>query len=284
MAKKIGIDRFEHMEPAQPAIYRQHETLIRIYKLIREGFQAEIDQVFDNVSEKIGMVITTSLPFRMQIKSHKIVNAEVMLAQNEKASLYHSELNSVLAKMNGKETSKVSDGNYELYAFWHDALKMKLKTSWMEPVHFRGILDKPAAYELGKYSWMEPVHWFDPRLDLVLDEKIVISAIDEVYPDLRLEERVFSIRKDLYRQMTGVTEPVHQPSFPGVREPVHVPGTREPAHFRDILRERDFPGIIKALYEAREPVHFRGIPEIGRHPDSAKILAELSEVLKKYGF
>ena len=38
----------------------------------------------------------------------------------------------------------------------------------------------------------EPVHWFDPGLKLPVEELILVSVIDEVYPELRLVDKINS--------------------------------------------------------------------------------------------
>ena len=41
----------------------------------------------------------------------------------------------------------------------------------------------------------EPVHWFDPSRVLATKEKLVITAIDEVYPELQLVNRLSATRR-----------------------------------------------------------------------------------------
>jgi hypothetical protein len=52
---------------------------------------------------------------------------------------------------------------------------------------------------------MEPAHWFEPGLAAVQD-KVVIAAIDEVYSDLRLAERIASVKVAVRPE---VMEPAH---------------------------------------------------------------------------
>jgi hypothetical protein len=60
----------------------------------------------------------------------------------------------------------------------------------------------------------EPAHWFDAGIALAKEEEILIPAIDEVYPELKLAERIALGRQE---------------------RRFRIPGIREPAHFREIL-------------------------------------------------
>jgi hypothetical protein len=59
------------------------------------------------------------------------------------------------------------------------------------------------------YSWREPAHWFDPRIKISMEEAVLIEAIDEVYPELKLTERVASTRENLRMVRPEVKEPAH---------------------------------------------------------------------------
>ncbi len=94
---------------------------------------------------------------------------------------------------------------------------------WKEPVHFKpgeiaasiqGELASRFAGRVGGHG--EPVHWFDPGYVIAAEEAILIHAIDEVYPELRLADRVTTSRQ----AARGFVPPE-----------VH-----EPAHFRQIER------------------------------------------------
>lgn len=78
----------------------------------------------------------------------------------------------------------------------------------MEPAHFRELrLAERAPYEIIRESH-EPAHWLDPRIALAAEETVLISAIDAVYPELRLAERVRQ-----YRRGAGFTR--EMPAAPG---------------------------------------------------------------------
>jgi hypothetical protein len=81
---------------------------------------------------------------------------------------------------------------------------------------------------------MEPAHWFDWRITLRPEETMLISVIDEVYPDLSLASRVSAIRE--------------QGRYSIVR-----PEVLEPAHFNRTEAIKDNPAelltAVKALLE-----------------------------------
>ena len=99
---------------------------------------------------------------------------------------------------------------------------------WKEPVHFKpgeiaaSIQGELASRFTGRVpGYGEPVHWFDPGYVIAAEEAILISAIDEVYPELRLANRVaFS------RQAARGFVP---------------PEVHEPAHFRQLERALESP-------------------------------------------
>ena len=96
------------------------------------------------------------------------------------------------------------------------------------------------------------------------EEAILIAAIDEVYPELRLVERVSAARQ-VRRGLIGpgIPEPAHLAQLtPGVREPAHQPGVLEPVHIG--------PGI-------REPAHFQPADRM------AQFAQELAALMKRFG-
>lgn len=75
------------------------------------------------------------------------------------------------------------------------------------------------------WSRLEPAHWFDPGQIIAGEEKVLISALDEVYPELRLGDRVAATRAEIVG--------------PGVREPAHFrrPGQLESSKAAEVLAE-----------------------------------------------
>ena len=178
-------------------------------------------------------------------------------------------------QMSGKQAGKVKAGDYGLQLLWYEALKLKLKTDWMEPAHFHwmepahfpGVGIRPEILEQLSVrvppEVQEPAHWFDGGIALGKEEEVLISAIDEVYPELKLADRIAAGRQDTR---------------------FRVPGIREPAHFRQLLEQivearsagRLGPGV-------REPAHFRQLAEILERDEAVQLLTELVAALKKLG-
>ena len=223
-------DPLFHTEPAHPGVIKLHEDLVAIYRLIREQHQAAIDRAFDDVSRQIGFVIMTTLPVKMGVDGATVTTS--LVGENLPGTLFDRTFSEILQSFDVSK-GQVADGTYELYLIWYEALKLKLHTDWMEPAHIpgRGQIDvaqrlRPGVGEVvGQRPGFgpgvrEPAHWFDGSIVLQLNEVLVISAIDEVYPELRLVDRIKDARR------------IRVPATFG-------PGVREPAHFRQFLDRFD---------------------------------------------
>jgi hypothetical protein len=81
-------------------------------------------------------------------------------------------MSAVLKPLHGEPLPTGIAGTYTLNLLWFDALKLKLRTDWMEPVHYlAGISAESIGPQVAVksvatniYSWREPAHWFDPRI------------------------------------------------------------------------------------------------------------------------
>jgi hypothetical protein len=268
MNERIMTRGFPWGEPAHPGIVKQFDDLTTIYKVIRSLFQDGIDRAFDRVSRDIGFVVSTTLPVTCEIIDGK--TAQWTMAEPLKGSLFEGAMLDAM-KRPQVDTAKgpipdpwkgVSAGQYPLYLVWFDALKLKLRKDWLEPVHYLredviGMVSQAAARVRPEVQ--EPAHWFLPSVVLAADEKILISAIDEVYPELRLAERIANTRQAL----RGVR--------PEVMEPAHV---RTPLVAELALRE------IGNIFKRVGP----GIPEPAHHLRAERdILAEIEAVVRKFG-
>ena len=244
----VELDR-NPQEQAPPMLVALHEYLVAIYQFIREKYQAKIDETFDAVSRQVGFVVTTTVPVDIEIgKDRKIVSV-TMGADNLKGSLFEK----VGDLLSTKEAvpGKVAAGKYRIYLLWYPALKLKLRTDFMEPAHLtawkepahpglQGTLQAEASRYVGRVPHIgEPVHWFNPGYVIPAEEAILIHAIDEVYPELRLADRISAGRQAA----------------------------------RAVLR----PGI-------REPAHFRQLDKALESEQGQNIAAEISAVLRRYGF
>jgi len=243
---------FDPHEPAHPMIVALHDNLIAIYKFIREKYQAKIDETFDEVSRQIGFVVTTTVPVDLEIGDDRKLKTVTVGADNLKGTLFE-KIGAVLSTQDPMP-GKVAPGKYRIYLLWYPALKLKLRTDFMEPAHLTawkepahlsaGLLSslqaELATRFVGKVpSYGEPVHWFDPGYVIAAEEAVLIHAIDEVYPELRLADRITMGRQ-------------------AARVPVR-PEIPEPAHFRQ---------LEKALESDK----------------GQNIAAEISAVLRRYGY
>jgi hypothetical protein len=278
--KMANIKKRDWVEPAHPVIVQRFNDLVNIYKYLKIGFQEKINNAFDSVSKQIGFVITTTMPVTVRVSEQGKIEKVELGSNGLHGTLFDREFAGLLKELSGKPEDKVASGCYSLYLIWHDALKLKLRADWVEPAHFRvfqvASLQTAVADERLRQvrpEVKEPAHWFDAGIALVEDEEILISAIDEVYGDLKLAERIASARQES-RQF-----------IPGIREPAHFsPGVREPAHYLNIIEnvlemtayQRLSPGI-------REPAHYRRLENLLENAQAQQMIAELKAVITKYG-
>ncbi|GLI39946.1 hypothetical protein KI811_01770 [Geobacter hydrogenophilus] len=256
------------VEPAHPVLVRRFDDLVDIYRFIKDAIQPKIDKVFDKVSQQIGFVVTTTLPVTMQINADGKIEKVELGAGNLQGTVFEREFAPITKELTGNSPGKVAAGSYSLFFLWHEALKLKLKADWIEPAHFipdrlRDVVQQAVPEELVP-GVREPAHWFDAGIALAREEEILIAAIDEVYTDLKLAERIAVARRENLK---------------------FVPGIREPAHFRDMLEEVIVArsGAQQLVPGIREPAHFRRLAELLDREDALRLVAELTEVLKKYG-
>ena len=197
-----------------------------VYTRLRDKYQVEIDKAFDRVSRQIGYVVATAIPVVLEVGGKGKPNKLSITPQHLKGTLFDKELTAALGPM-ADDPIPLGAGTYSLYLIWRDALKLRLRTDWIEPAHYRrpGVeveVSAQIARMVGPRP--EPVHWFDPGISLAAEEAVVISVIDEVYPELRLAERVSFARRLVP---------------PEVKEPAHVRPGLEPGPERaaEVLKE-----------------------------------------------
>ena len=243
------------VEPAHPVIVVLHDDLVSIYRFIRDNYQAAIDQKFDEVSRQIGFVVATAVPVAVEIGEKGAIKSAAVSAKNLQGTLFDGIAKTVGAakEIPAKAGKFVSPGTYNIYLLWYPALKLKFRTEWMEPAHLAAHWKEPAHLGVAwkepvhtGVGWKEPVHlkpgeiaaslqgevasrfvgrvgghgepvhWFDPGYVIAAEEAVLIHAIDEVYPELRLADRVA-----ISRQAARGFVP---------------PEVHEPAHFRQLER------------------------------------------------
>lgn len=224
-------------EPAHPGVIRLYDDLIQVYRAMRK-MQPDIDAAFDSVAKQIGYLVTTTLPVRVDVADGKVKSARLD-GETLKGTLFEHGLSGFLKDLTAKQFADVPAGSYRLYLIWYNALKLKLRRDWIEPAHvvqslLNSLVAAPVAVAGGisaiRPEIMEPVHWFDPGLTIAIEDAVVILAIDEVYPELRLSERIAADRLTIRKIRPEVMEPVH---------------------FRDILKERDLFADLKQVLARR---------------------------------
>ncbi len=276
-------------EPAHVSLVRQFEDLVAILKYFRDKGQEVIDRGFDRVSSQIGFVVATTLPVTVELNERgKIVHLGVR-GEHLEGTLFDTELLPALKKVLGGDpipAVKESKGTYDFYLLWFDALKLKLGSGRFrpppEPAHFRVIEElarfrpppEPAHYrpleelarlrpslDLGRFRPPpEPAHWFDPGILISEAEQVVIVALDEVYPELRLVERISSYR----RGEEVALNPQPLPPKALAKELAKVLGPLPDPWKEELL------DVIR---------RYGPVPD----PWRAKMLEELIEVIRRYG-
>lgn len=211
-------------EPAHPGVIRLYDDLIQVYRIMRER-QKEIDAAFDRVAAQIGFVVTTTLPVRVEVADEGAVKKSFFDSDALRGTLFEKELAGFVQELTRKPFTGVPPGTYRFYLIWYGALKLKLRRDWLEPVHvIQGLLGSVvsqrgtvASSAQVRPEVREPAHWFDPGVAIAIEDAVVISAIDEVYPELRLAERISADRLMIRQIRPEVMEPVHYRDF-GIKE------------------------------------------------------------------
>lgn len=277
-------------EPAHPQIVKNFDDLVTIYKVIREQLQPVIDETFDRISRQIGFIVSTTLPVAIEAgKDGKIASVNIGAADLEN-TIFAKEFTPVferLRKVNlGKAT--VTPGSYSAILLWQDALRIKLKHDWMEPAHLqqidRRIMPSAILAEKVRPEVQEPAHWFDSRFAIDVDEGLLINVIDEVYPELKLAERVAMSRTITREFAQGVREPAHYIE-PQTRE-LSAAETLSPALAKSAALEaaRIRPEVMEPAHlkpGVREPAHYLNVADLMSNPEKQQLLQELSAILKK---
>src|ERR1017187_426799 len=132
MAERNYASLRDFVEPAHPGIVQLLDDLVSIYKVIRDQYQTQVDEAFDRVSRQIGFVVTTTIPVVFEMAEGGKLKRINMGASHLKDTLFERELSAVFTKADSVPW-KVAAGNYQLYLLWHNALRLKLGTAWLEP-------------------------------------------------------------------------------------------------------------------------------------------------------
>jgi hypothetical protein len=199
-------------EPAHPGVLKLHDDLVVILTLIRDKYQAVIDRAFDSTARQIGFVVTTTLPVVVDVADGGKVAGVKMGAENLRGTIFENGFAEVLRPLAAEKLANVSAGSYKLQLIWLGALKLRLPCHWCEPAHvgLSAQLRQASSAAIFDYGPVEPAQWFDPGLMVSVEEAVLIHALDEVYPQLKLVERIGQIRAAALTKVgPGVHEPAH---------------------------------------------------------------------------
>ncbi len=185
------------VELVQPAVIRLYANLVRVYRSMHER-QREIDAAFDRVASQIGFVVTTTLPVQVEVGEGGTARRTSFAADALRGTIFEKELSGFVDDLTRKPFADVPPGTYRYYLIWYEALNLKLRFDCCESVHvLQGMLGSlmgqrgtiaPSA--LVPPDVKESAHWFDPGVAIAIEDALAILAIDEVYPELRLAERI----------------------------------------------------------------------------------------------
>lgn len=233
MAQNVSRRPIWWSEPAHPGVLQQLADVVTLYRVIREKVQPQIDNAFDEVSRQIGFVVATTLPVAVMVDDKGVVSAVSVGGEQYKGTLFERELSRAFAPLIGHTVAGVGAGTYQLYAIWQAALSLVLQHHWLEPAHPGTVALGAEERQLAAFKRPpgvhEPAHFLDAAIQLAPEDTIVIAAIDKVYPELRLAERIATART--------ATRPVAVSPF--VKEPAHpgASGLLENDRFVAALRE-----------------------------------------------
>jgi hypothetical protein len=221
------------LEPAHPGLIQQLSDVVSIYQAIREQLQPLIDKAFDDVSRQIGFVVATTIPVTVAVDDRGSVASVTVGDTQFKGTLFERELSQAFAPLVGHNVGAAHAGSYPLYAIWQPALSLVLQHHWLEPAH-PGVATA-AAPSLHAEAFQrapgvrEPAHFLDAAFQLNPEDTIVIAAIDKVYPELQLAQRIAGARTVTRSAAVSphVLEPAHPPGASLLQNESFVAGLRD---------------------------------------------------------
>ncbi len=344
------------VEPVHPMAVRLYSDLVTIYKFVKDNYQKDVDAAFDRASQQIGFVVTTTVPVMMEVGEGGAIKSLVMGSESLKNTPFEKEIAAVFdLKKKGEKKINVSAGVYNLALFWYDAVKLRLRTDWMEPAQpvyqlqseLMGMRQSPQSAQamsqaIRSQPWMEPVHthtpwtepvhhmpwmepvhphtpwmepvhypgcrpWLEPahpvfqtaedfqkaveatataktfehtepvqylnRVSQIIQEKsLLVSAIDEVYPELKLAER---LNKAQYAMSPTLPLPPPRAVWPGVREPAHM---MTASQWASSPRPEPWMQIMAEIAQVIE--RYGPTPE----PWKDQLLSEIANVMARFSY
>ena len=195
----------DYIEPAPPMVVKFREELIAIYAVIREKFQSGIDKAFDSISKQIGFVVTTRIPLVLNVGEKGKVADVTIGAEYLKSTIFDKEITPLFKESFSipfKSDPMPAAGKFFIYAIWYEALRLRIHTEWVEPAHiskpglesFASKFMRQEPMEQYRRPWdvIEPAHFMEPGPAISMEEALILSAIDKVYPELLLVQRMWN--------------------------------------------------------------------------------------------
>lgn len=201
-------------EPAQAMVVEERSDLVKIYAAVREKCQANIDEAFDRVSRDVGYVVTTGIPVDIVLEEGKVKSVR-MGAENLKGTIFEREMTKALGPLSDDPYPiiKPKSKTYRVLVFWKEALMINkvnvVDQGVIEPAQFDPssarvmwrVLPEPAQNNLRRPILVrkpppEPAHMVKDILSefggqiAPWKEQVLVSAIDEVYPELNFAQRL----------------------------------------------------------------------------------------------
>lgn len=221
-------------EPAHTSVVRHFEDLVAILKYLRHhqvDIDRAFDEVASQIGFVFTTTVPVTIEVE---EGGKIAEVELKGEHLKGTLFHDKLLSPILKPLlekfpEGRE-NRLRKGSYDFYVIWHDALRLKLGSITFrpppEPAHFHVGLEterlsfrpppEPAHPSLGggligglggslagRLAGLggitfrpppEPAHWFD-RGSLISElDQVLIVALDEVYPELKLLDRINAVR------------------------------------------------------------------------------------------
>jgi hypothetical protein len=163
-------------------------------------------------------------------------------------------------------------------------------TLWMEPVHYPGCRPwlEPAhpvfqtAEDFQKaveatataktFEHTEPVQYLNRVSQIIQEKSLLVSAIDEVYPELKLAER---LNKAQYAMSPTLPLPPPRAVWPGVREPAHM---MTASQWASSPRPEPWMQIMAEIAQVLE--RYGPSPE----PWKDQLLSEIANVMARFSY
>jgi len=201
-------------EPAHAMVVQERSDLVKIYAAIKDKCQSNIDDAFDRVSREVGYVVTTAIPVDLELEAGKVRSIS-MGAENLKGTIFEREMTKALEPLADDPfpIPRPENKTYRLLVFWKEALMVNkvnvVDPGVIEPVQFdpssinlmRRVAPEPAQFTSRTSIALrrpppEPAHMvkdiFSHLEEQVASwkEQVLVSAIDEVYPELSFAQRL----------------------------------------------------------------------------------------------